>query len=317
MGSPMLIVRSMLAAVVAGALMFAVTPSRADELVDTTEEDRWVEGNLIFLAYHEVGHLLLDQVMRVDQSRNRLEAEQKSDDIATWLISPDPEEEIDGSEAIAAIEGWLDAQEESDANGPQNPAHAPDADLYPDAETRASRIACLLWGSDTSEPNAFEALEPIATLRFDKSTCRRDYQMLDRSMEAVFGDTDMTRANPVARVEVFYDAAAPALTQARDFLIQSRVLEDLKEDLVHAIGAPVNVVLRGASCGQDSPGFIYSPSRREITACYEEVDWFLFGDTAAGTPSARREHGSDDMGARPRRIAPRQAQSTPPPPPRR
>lgn len=309
-------VRSMLGAVV-GALIFAAAPSQAEDVVDTTAEDRWVEGNLIFLAYHEVGHLLLDQVMRVDQSGNRLEAEQRADDIATWLISPDPDEEPESSEAFAAIEGWLYAQEESDANGPQNPAHAPDAELYPDAETRASRIACLLLGSDTSEPNAFEALEPVAALRFDTSTCRRDYEMLDQSMEAVFGDTDATRENPVARVAVFYDAAPPALTEARDFLLESRVLEDLREDLVHAIGAPVNVILRGASCGQDSPGFIYSPSRREITACYEEVDWFLYGDAEAGTHSARRQADSDEMGARPRRIAPRQAQSTPPPRPPR
>lgn len=141
--------------------------------------------------------------------------------------------------------------------------------------------------------------------------------MLDRNMEAMFGDTDVTRENPVARVEIRYDAADPALAQARDFLMRSKVLEDLKEDLVQGIGLPVGVVLRGASCGQDSPGFVYSPSRREITACYEEVDWFLFGDSQAGTPSAQRRSGGDDMGARPRRIAPRQAQSTPPPPPRR
>jgi hypothetical protein len=304
--------RLTLGAVIASALTLAAPSAHAQAASDTAAEDRWVEGNLVFLAYHEVGHLLLDQVMRINQSANRLAAEQSADDIATWLIAPDPDEQPESSEAVAAIEGWL----ESDAQDASGPSRAPDAQFYPDAQTRAARIACLLIGSDTSNPNAFEALRPIADLQFNSATCRRDFEALDQRLEAVFGDSDLIKANPVARVDVRYDDADPALAEARDFLIASRVLDDLKDDLVNAIGLPVNVVLRGASCGQGSPGFIYSPARREITACYEEVDWFLFGDPESGTPSAQRQAERGDMGARPRRIAPLQRPAPPPPPPR-
>jgi hypothetical protein len=257
--------------------------------------------------------LLLDQVVRADQRNNRLAAEQSADDIATWLLSPDPGQAIEGVELVAAIEGWLEAADQRAEGGPWDNPH------YPDDETRAARIACLLLGSDTDGTGAFADLEPIAELHFQAAQCRSDYQQLDRDMERVFGDSDVTRVNPQARVQVFHDPAPPALAEARDFLIESQVLNDLRTDLVEAIGAPVDVVLRGAACGQDSPGFQYLPSRREIIACYEEVDWFLFGDPEAGTPAAaRRASSADALGARPRRITPSQVQmqSPPPPPPR-
>ncbi len=300
-----------IAGAVAACLALAPAPAQAQADAETQAEDQWVTGNLTFLAYHEVGHLLLDQVMRADQATNRLAAEQSADDIATWLLSPDPGQPVDSAELVAAMEGWLESADQRAAGGPWDNPH------YPDDETRAARIACLLIGSDTDGTNAFAALKPIAELHFQPSECRSDYQQLDRDMEAVFGDSDVTRANPQARVQVFHDPAPPALADAREFLINSRVLYDLQKDLVESIGAPVNVVLRGAACGVDSPGFQYIPSRREIVACYEEVDWFLFGDPQAGTPAAHRGASSADaLGARPRRITPRPVQMQSPPPPR-
>ena len=301
--------RSWLGLVAASILAGFAAPASAQEPSETDFEDQWVTGNLVFLAYHEVGHLLLDQVMKVDQQGNRLAAEQSADDIATWLVSPDPDEEIESSEAVAAIGGWLVQAD----NGGDTP-HPPDADLYPDAATRAARIACLLLGSDESQPNAFAALEPIAALSFDVSDCRAAYEALDRSMEGVFGEADDIADNPVARVRVQYDPPSPVLADAHDFLVESRILDELGEDLVEYIGLPVDVLLRGASCGRDSPGFVYNPARREIVACYEEVDWFLFGDDAAGQAGAERETAAaDGLGSRPRRIPPRQKPPSRPP----
>jgi hypothetical protein len=102
----MWVARSWRCLVAGGALSCLAASAIAQETIDTELEDQWVIGNLVFLAYHEVGHLLLDQVVQVDQLNNRLAAEQSADDIATWLISPDPGEEIESSEAVAAI-GWL------------------------------------------------------------------------------------------------------------------------------------------------------------------------------------------------------------------
>jgi hypothetical protein len=300
--------RSLRGLVAASIVCLAASPAWGQDSDDTATEDEWVIGNLVFLAYHEVGHLLLDQIAQADQRNNRLLAEQSADDIATWLISPDPGEEIESSEAIAAIDGWLEMADAGDDSGA---AHLPDAEIYPDAVTRASRIACLLLGSDDSEPNAFAPLEPVAALSFEIADCRETYLALDKDMEELFGDADDFGENPVARVRVQYDAVGPALAEARAFLVESGVLDALRDDLVEYIGLPVDVVLRGAACGRDSPGFVYNPSRREIVACYEEVDWYLFGEPEDGASGAEQDPAArDGLGSRPRRIAPR-----PPPPP--
>jgi hypothetical protein len=300
--------RSWRGLVAASFLGLAASPSWAQDPDEAALEDQWVIGNLVFLAYHEVGHLLLDQIVKADQRNNRLQAEQSADDIATWLISPDPGEEIASSEAVAAIGGWLEMADTGDDAGV---ARLPDVEAYPDAVTRASRIACLLLGSDDSDPNAFAELEPVAALRFEVSDCRETYLALDGDMEELFGDPDDIRDNPVARVRVRHDPVGPDLAEARDFLVESGVFDMLRDDLVNYIGLPVDVMLRGATCGRSSPGFVYNPSRREIVACYEEVDWFLFGEPEDGASGAEQDTAAaDDLGARPRRIPPR-----PPPPP--
>lgn len=307
----MSLARSLRCLVAGSVLSFVAASATAQEEIDTELADQWVIGNLVFLAYHEVGHLLLDQVVRVDQLNNRLAAEQSADDIATWLISPEPGEEFESSEAVAAIGGWLEMADR-DGVGDVDAPHLPDAALYPDAVTRASRIACLLLGSDESDPNAFAELTPVAALRFDALACRQTYLTLDSSMEEMFGDAEDIRAAPTARVRVQHDPAGPALAEAREFLIASEVLTDLRDDLVEYIGLPVDVLLRGASCGSGSSGFMYNPSRREIIACYEEVDWFLFGEPEA--PTQGRPDASGSLGSRPRSISPLQ-QPPPPPPP--
>lgn len=307
----MSLAKSLRCLVAGGALSFVAASATAQEQIDTELADQWVIGNLVFLAYHEVGHLLLDQVVGVDQLNNRLAAEQSADDIATWLISPEPGDELEASEAVAAIGGWLEMADR-DGVGDVDTPRLPDAAFYPDAVTRASRIACLLLGSDESDPNAFAELTPVAALRFDVSSCRGTYLTLDSSMEEMFGDAEDIRAAPTARVRVQHDPAGPALAEAREFLIAAKVLTELRDDLVAYIGLPVDVLLRGASCGSGSPGFMYNPSRREIIACYEEVDWFLFGEPEA--PTQGRPDAGGSLGSRPRSISPLQ-QPPPPPPP--
>jgi hypothetical protein len=145
------------------------------------------------------------------------------------------------------------------------------------------------------------------------------YEGMDKSLRGVFGDdSDNNKGAPVARVRIEYDNAGPALQEAQDFLRKAKILEELRDDLLRYIRKPVDLVLRGASCGANSYGFMYSPTLRQITACYEEVDWFLFGDSDNGAPSKPNASvAGDELGARPRRHPPLQTPPPPPPTPRR
>jgi Zn-dependent peptidase ImmA (M78 family) len=97
------------------------------------EQSRYVDGNLLFLTYHEVGHMILDQVYDADQQADRRASEEAADDIATWLMLPDPDEPEQDEEIWAAMEGWLRS-----ADLQQGVGKSPH---YPDDDERAARHA--------------------------------------------------------------------------------------------------------------------------------------------------------------------------------
>jgi hypothetical protein len=304
--------KSIVLSVLMGALAIAPRPAWAQDETNA-EADLWVSGNLMFLAYHELGHLLQDQVLGIDQISDRLGSEQRADDIATWLLAPDPGEADQSSETIVAIEGWLLAGEMSADEGPWTSVH------YPDDNTRAARIACLLYGSDEETPNAFEELTPIIEMAFAPAACRQDFANLSTQVEALLSPNAANfdfNDNALVRVRIQYAAPTPELADAAAFLRDAKILEELRDDLVESIAMPIEVTLLAASCGSRSTGFSYSRSTRVITACYEEVDWFLFGPplnnsaTSQGTALA-----GDEIGVRrPRQQAPLRPRPPPPPP---
>lgn len=306
------VLKSLILASLLAIITLAPPPAWAQGEEDLADDDLWVTGNLTFMAYHEVGHLILDQVYRADQTVNPRVWEQTADDIATWLLSPDPDTVDDYDETIVAIEGWLESEQDRAAEG-QGPWDDPH---YPDDATRAARIACLLHGSDAMPPNTFDPLLDVITRVYNPAGCAPLYDKLNAQLEQVFGDTDVTKDNPVAQVYIRYDPPSAGLTEAANFLSQSGILEDLRADLIASVGRPIAVMLLAAPCGADSPGFRYSPALRQITACYEEVDWFLYGpDARTGTASDGATIVGDELGARRRQQAPR-TPSKPPPAPR-
>ena len=125
-------VRSILLALALGAAAVGLSWAQAFDPNDR-EQDDYVRGNLMFLTYHEVGHVVLDQLLQVDQIGQRLAAETTADDISTWLLIPDSDEPGQGAEIWAAMQGWLDS-----ANLGTAPFRSPH---YPDDAERAARIA--------------------------------------------------------------------------------------------------------------------------------------------------------------------------------
>jgi hypothetical protein len=248
-------------------------------------QDAYVQGNLLFLTYHEVGHLLLDSLLQVDQRQQRLTAEEVADDIATWLMLPDPDEPDQDEEILAAMFGWLDSAEEN-AEVARNPH-------YPDDAERAARIACYLYGSD---PARYRELERMFRNAINSVNCEQEYEALQNDLEEWFHDFLVPPApSNGGRVRVSYAEAPPVLEESRLYLIESQVLEHAVRDINQFIRLPHDVTLSARSCGGGAAEFRYNAARREITACYEAVAWFM-GDAAAEVAS-RTTSNSDDMGS--------------------
>lgn len=263
-------------------------------------QDAYVEGNLFFLAYHEVGHMILDQVLDVDQHRDRLASEEAADDIATWLMLPDPDEPEQDEEILAAVEGWRRS-----ARLQQGVSQSPH---YPDDATRAARIACYLYGSS---PDLYAALAETFSVSINSVDCAEEVVVLHADLEDWFGDHLIPPASADGgAIRVEYQPAGAALDAARRYLMQSGVLEEAAEDISQFVRLPNDVTLVARSCGRGAAEFRYSPSARRITACYEAVDWLMrdANDEQQDVSQPGAESG-DDMGSGgarvPRRPRPR------------
>jgi Putative metallopeptidase len=255
------------------------------------EHDGFVQGNIMFVAYHEAGHLILDQILNVDQRGDRLSSEIYADDIATWLMLPDPDEPDQDEEILAAMEGWLQS---ADAGSPAQSPH------YPDDEARAGRIACLVYGSN---PRLYAELRQLFPEAITSMDCPGEVEAVHADFEAWFGDDLIPPAEPGAAMQVRYDSAGAGMSRARAYLIESAILDDIAEDLSQFVSLPNDVSVVARSCGAGAAEFRYNPAARQITACYEAVDWLMdhasaeLAERAPRAEASAPEEASEDMGS--------------------
>lgn len=282
----------------------AAAPASGQTRFDPTnpEHDDFVQGNILFLAYHEAGHLILDQILNVDQRGDRLTAELYADDIATWLMLPDPEEQDQDEEILAAMEGWLRSAEGGDTSAPTENPH------YPDDAERAARIACLVYGSNPQLYGELREIFPEAIAALD---CSAEVEALHGDFEAWFGEQLIPpAAADGGTIRVAYEPGDALMRPARDYLVESRTLDDLAEDLSQFVRLPNDITLVARRCGAGAAEFRYNASARQITACYEAVDWLMDNaDAELSARPARTDTGaqgaaaSDDMGSGGARVA--------------
>jgi Putative metallopeptidase len=258
-------IRHMLFALGAGVVLSQASAAAQSFDASNGEQDAYVQGNLLFLTYHEVGHLLIDQLLDADQHADRRAAEEAADDIATWLMMPDPDEAAQNEEIWSAMQGWLRS-----ANLQTAPSQSPH---YPDDAERASRIACYLYGSN---PGLYPEFAQVFSVTIESVDCAEEAEALHADLEDWFGEHVATPgAASGGAVTVRYESANWRLAAARSYLMQTRVLEDTAEDITQFVRLPSDVTLVARSCGVGAAEFRYNPAARQITACYEAVDWFM------------------------------------------
>lgn len=257
-------------------------------------QDNFVQGNFLFLAYHEAGHMILDLALSVDQRAERRLSEEAADDIATWLMLPDADEPDQGEHVLAAVEGWRRSAIEAEPEIEGNPH-------YPSDDERADRIECLLYGGN---PNLYASIGEGFT---EPQICIDEHSGLESDLNEWFGDAliDDTEA-PDALVNYAYEPAGGrrSLQAAADYMASNQMLEDFAEDVAQFIDLPEDVSIVAKSCGAGQAQFRYSPEAREITLCYEAVEWFMkraalgpYGVPPEDDDASSSAGGDDDLGS--------------------
>lgn len=226
--------------------------------------ETFVRGFVRFLAYHEAGHMLMGQIAELNSNPDwsSMDREDYADRFAMILLAPDPDDPDGVDEIISAAGGWLQV----DSSILRDEPHAP-------AEARAVEIICLLYGSNPEQFSEFaDALPP------DRD-CAADFQALDNDVEEVFRD----HSGELGReIEIVYAAPTGGMEDARQFLQDSGIIEDLKFDIEFDFFLTHRTTIQAMSCaGKAKPDTFYSDRIRGatsdedhfvITLCYEMID---------------------------------------------
>lgn len=254
--------RQLAAALIATTSLGLMPPSS----VGQTPRENLTLGFIRFMAYHEAGHLLMNQVHGINASTwSRENIERYADQIAAVLLVPDPGDPDGVEEIIGAANAWLRAGDGHLENDP----HAP-------PEERAYNIVCYVYGSD---PVAFADFKQFVG---ENSGCEEKFKAMDDEIEYGFvNDTDQSGV----RIELTYQPATPETEAARQFLQSSGILEDLVFDIENDFKLDRQTKLVAMSCkGKGDEGTFHfdtfqndDPSKNfdRIAICYELVDMWM------------------------------------------
>jgi hypothetical protein len=232
--------------------------------------ERFVLGNSLFLTYHEVAHVLIEDLEVPITGW----PEDSADNLATLMMAPDPDDSDSLLLAASAALGWLQDARTAEAAG-RRPNFA---DVHALSEARAQRILCLLAGGEIATNTERKFFVELAKASGGTDSylkqCAAQSKLIESGWETSLGDHFRGESEePTADIEVRYDTPPAALEQARQYMESNSVLEivagDIRE-LVHDV-SPFTLVAR--SC--KSPDAFWDSKKREVVICYELTDWFI------------------------------------------
>lgn len=222
---------------------------------------KWAANNALFVLYHEMAHLLVDQLQLPVLGKE----EDAADNMASWILLNKHTQEADQAIADAA-RGWL-------LSGIAYGTRFDRIDFYDQHsldQQRAYAIVCLMVGSDST---AFGPVASEYSMAGDRQdSCYFDYRTLARSLEAVLSPYWAKNADGT-EVEITYHSAAGRLKPAADAFKESGVFEEVANELETTYAIPRTVNFRAKRCGE--PNAFYDPETVEVIFCYELMADFL------------------------------------------
>lgn len=220
------------------------------------DKDAFIEGNLYFLAYHELGHAFVSEFELPIAGRE----EDAVDRLAIWMMTPD-----EGSEPeylVGAMQGWfMTAAEVPLSEIAWWDEHGAD-------QQRAFQIACLLYGTDQKQ---FKGVADKADLPEERRETCEDDAVSNNSV------WDQFLADHLRPDDAPKDEAAITITYANtknfagdaDYLRELGLLEDLGEFMLTQYDFDRGIKLEGQECGEANS--YWNSGTRTLTICYELV----------------------------------------------
>ena len=225
------------------------------------EKRRFAYNNSLFVLYHEVAHLLFDQMQLPVLGRE----EDAADNLATWTLLNKHTKESDRALSDAA-QGWILSGIAYNSGGSESDfaaGHSLD-------KQRAYQIVCMMVGMDQ------KAFQPIANkYRMDndrQDSCQWDFETVDRSLKGLLGGRG---SKPVGgtEVSVTYHDAGGDLENAADAFKSSGVFDEVADELRRNYSLSDPVQFNARRCGEANA--FYDSDTDEVIFCYELMEDYM------------------------------------------
>lgn len=272
-----------LATLVAGSVRHASAANLDDETF--LEVATYVLGNVNFTLFHEFGHAIVHGLDLPILGRE----EDAVDNLAAFLMIPEPGNDLMDEMIIAAADGWLLSHYEAEELGIEIPywgEHGLDLQRY-------YNIICLLYGSD---PHGFEELADFAELPAERrDRCPEEYQQVVTSWTKVLEPHRTGGNKRPSVINVHYQEPAAQHRRLTGLLTESGIVTSVSKTIGESIHFPNPPRVTVKSCGVANAFF--DPSTNEITLCYDLVEEFerqVLADIARDSDPAMADQDAAD-----------------------
>ncbi len=254
--------------------------SASPEQTLTPQELRFVTANAEFTLFHEMGHLLINELRLPVLGREEDAADQLGF-MGLFLID-ERQREADFPERMLDIADYWRVEwqrpKRPDEEIREWDSHALDAQRF-------YNIACLAYGSD---PVRLEWMIEATGLPEERAFfCPDEYQQARHAVNWFQEHFRRPPEEPVRhRIQVVYDPPPSSLDDGEELLARVRAsgeLEKVAEKASTSFPLPRDLTLRLTSCG--APDAWYNRISGELTLCYERIAYFR--ELAARVPRLR------------------------------
>jgi Putative metallopeptidase len=222
--------------------------------------DNFIEGNLHFFAYHELGHAMISEFDLPVTGRE----EDAVDRLAIWMMTPE-EKTSPPDYLMGAMKGWFLSAEGTVLQDIEWwDSHGTD-------QQRAFQISCLLYGADVDR---YKFVADAAALPEDRrETCAEETALNDKTWDQLL--SPKIRAENEARSNVAKVVYQPTeeYKAELDYLKSIGLLEHIQDLVNFNYRFASNMTIEASECGE-SNAYWHNDSKT-LTMCYEMVAEFL------------------------------------------
>lgn len=247
-------------------------PEEMASLDDQGQADaaRFIMGNVIYVLYHEAGHMLVSELDLPVLGRE----EDAVDTLSSVLLLEAKDAALDQA-LMDSVDSWLTA-----GNNYGDPAEEDFMDTHGLDKQRAYNIACMMVGQDQKRFKDFADRIKLPQTRRDE--CEWEYQKARDSWFSVLGPHMADDKDKIRFKLAYFTTKNKDLNYYRSFLKEIGILEMIRDTFSGLVKLKDGIKLEATVCKEENA--YWNSENRTLTYCYELARGYgkMFSESIAG-----------------------------------